>query len=90
MTEARRPLEDIRIHVDAIDEQLLDLLALRRALAAEAWGVKQGLGLPRVDPDRERALTERWARMAGERALPEGPVLEILGRLLEITRGEPG
>lgn len=52
-------LDALRRDIDAIDNELLSLLARRAHLLPEVIAAKQAKGLPVVDPERERALLDR-------------------------------
>ncbi len=52
-------LEALRQQIDALDRQLLDLVAERVRLVLAVGDVKRARGLPVYDPDRERRLLER-------------------------------
>jgi chorismate mutase/prephenate dehydratase len=52
-------IEDLRARIDAIDDELLDLLDRRAHVAREIAHAKREAGLPAHDPERERSLLER-------------------------------
>ncbi|WP_085001297.1 chorismate mutase, partial [Cronobacter sakazakii] len=56
---AENPLLALRDKISALDEQLLALLAQRRALAVEVGKAKLATHRPVRDIDRERDLLER-------------------------------
>jgi chorismate mutase / prephenate dehydratase len=60
-TEAQR-LEPLRIKIDAIDLQLLDLLSQRAQLAMEVGHVKQEFGSVVYRPEREQQVLEKVAK----------------------------
>lgn len=59
MSEAPRPLDQIRVDIDAIDHQLVEMLSRRVELAQEVGRVKGRDGSPFFTPERERAIYER-------------------------------
>ena len=66
MSDPAARLQEIRAAIDAIDDQLLTLLAARTELALEAGAAKAALGRPVHDPEREAQLLARIsARGAG-------------------------
>ncbi|MCI0339592.1 MAG: bifunctional chorismate mutase/prephenate dehydrogenase [Planctomycetales bacterium] len=80
-------LDSIRDRLDALDGRLVDLLAERAALAAEAAEAKARGGLPLYDRAREAELLEGVERRAAARGLPPGLAGDVLRRLLaESTR----
>jgi len=52
-------IEELRRHIDAIDDELLDVLDRRAHVAREIAKAKREAGLAAHDPDRERSLLER-------------------------------
>lgn len=69
--EILRPLDEIRIDIDAIDRQLVDLLSRRTELAIEVGKVKGRDGKPFFTPERERAVYERLVAMNPGPLLPK-------------------
>ena len=59
-------LDDLRQRIDAIDDQILDLLEKRAAAVAEIAAAKKDASLPTYDPTRERAVLERLSAHAGK------------------------
>ncbi|HWD40818.1 MAG TPA: prephenate dehydratase [Fimbriimonas sp.] len=62
MSEPGRPLEQIRVDIDAIDEQLVSLLSRRVELAQEVGRVKGKDKRPYFTPERERQIYEKLDR----------------------------
>ncbi len=79
-------LEDLRREIDAIDHQLLRLVAQRLATAHAIGEFKRGRGLPVHQPSREREL--RAERLAYAERLGLEPVLvdRLLSTLLDASR----
>jgi len=65
------PIDELRSEVDAIDDDLLDLLERRARLVRTIAAEKQALGLAVHDPERERAVL---ARLEARAAAREGAV----------------
>lgn len=80
------PLADVRRAIDALDDQLLDLLTTRLELARRARPLKEGAGLPLQDLGREAAVVRRAADAARIRGLDPEPVRDIFWRLVELSR----
>lgn len=76
-------LERYRAGLDALDAELLDVLARRAQLFDEVWAWKRARGVPLRDPEREAAMRERLLA-AGEDA---GLSREALGRVLDAVVG---
>ncbi|MBK1881337.1 prephenate dehydratase [Luteolibacter pohnpeiensis] len=74
-------LEDIRIQIDAIDRQLLDLLSSRADLVHEVGVVKKRDGLQIYAPEREEALLRRLIDMNKGR-LPEKSIRAIYREIM--------
>jgi chorismate mutase/prephenate dehydratase len=58
-SSADRPLDEVRIDIDAIDAELVRLLSRRVELAQEVGRVKGRDGKPYFTPERERSIYER-------------------------------
>lgn len=86
-TTGARPLPVLRALLDALDRDILELLARRQALVAEVAGAKRVLGAPIRDLARERAILEERKERARELGLPEGTV-ESVWRLLMMASRE--
>ena len=80
MSDPVARLAEIRAAIDAIDDQLLTLLAARTELALEAGAAKAQLGRAVQDPEREAALLARVAARGAGALTPED--LEELWTLL--------
>lgn len=61
-------LDELRKRIDAVDDEILDLLERRARIAREIAAFKQQSGIPAYDPERERALLARLENAAGARA----------------------
>lgn len=59
-----------RAELDAIDREVLALLARRRELVRALFVLKDADGIPRVDPARERALLDDRRATAAALGLP--------------------
>lgn len=79
-------LDDVRERLDALDRQLVEVLARRFAVGDEAARLKRALGIPVHDPVREEQVISQareWARSAG---LPEEHVVDLFRRIVSISR----
>jgi chorismate mutase/catechol 2,3-dioxygenase-like lactoylglutathione lyase family enzyme len=63
------PLSGFRKRIDEIDEQIVDLLARRFAVAHEVAEHKRDGGAPMMQPERMREVVDRVVLLAGERGL---------------------
>ena len=59
-------LQELRKNIDEIDRELVDLFIRRMNISAEVAEYKREVGMPVLDPARERALLERVSEMSGE------------------------
>lgn len=78
------PLDDIRIKIDAIDQQLIQLFAERAELVHEVGVVKKREGLQIYAPEREDALLQKLAKMNREAgsSLPEKSIRAIYREIM--------
>jgi chorismate mutase len=70
-------LEALRVEIDAIDEQLVELLARRFAVTARVGAVKKRFALQPVDAEREARQLSRYRALAARHTLDP----EFVGRL---------
>ncbi len=82
--DAAKRLDAIRKRIDALDEQLIELLASRMALVSEVAEVKRGGRMRIRDVGRERAILEGRKRSAEARGLSPA-VTESLFRLILLS-----
>lgn len=59
-------IQELRKNIDEIDRELVDLFLRRMSISAEVAEYKREVGMPVLDPARERALLERVSEMSGE------------------------
>jgi chorismate mutase/prephenate dehydrogenase len=72
--------------IDALDRDLLQIVARRMALVAEIAGYKRAHGLRIRDPQREREVLEDRCRGAEELGLPRGEIESVFRLLLRASR----
>lgn len=77
-------LADLRSKIDAVDRQLIELLAERYALSKAAQAHKAAQGIGAYDAERERAMLVERERWAAEKKLP--PVSSIFDAVLKTSR----
>ncbi|HEV2677938.1 MAG TPA: chorismate mutase [Aliidongia sp.] len=78
-------LTDLRRLIDGIDDQLLDLLAERIAVAERVAAYKQATGIAVRLPDRIEAVKARCAERGATRGLDPAYVRDIWARIIEET-----
>ena len=84
--DAEDSLSALRAEIDALDLAWLDVLARRRDVVARMRALKHGRALPRLDPERERAVRERLCAHGQARGVPEPLVGRVLDAILEDSR----
>lgn len=85
-----RPLPTVRSMIDALDHELLQLLARRMALVAEAAAYKQAHGLPIHDEAREQHVLGDRQRWADDLGLPTEHVDALFRLMLQVSREHQG
>ena len=83
------PLEDLktlRAEIDALDHQLLALVAARLEVARTIGATKRAQGMVIHQPEREEALREDRLRVGRDLGLPRQLVLDVLEALLEESK----
>lgn len=78
---ARRLLKEARVEIDAIDAQMVDLLAARLAVVERVLDIKRKAGLPALLPDRVEDVVARVRERAVSSEVPED-LVEALWRFL--------
>jgi chorismate mutase len=79
-------IETLRNDIDALDRQIVELLATRQRLAMAIGRLKAGNGLPVRVPERERALLARIRHQAAGHRLDVATVERLYGLILETSR----
>jgi chorismate mutase len=78
-------LSELRDEIDRLDDQLLDLLGERLAIALRVGEAKRAGGLPIYDPERERSIFLRLCQRARDPLTPD-VVRRIFERIIDETR----
>jgi chorismate mutase len=84
--DARGTLAACRTEIEALDRQLVALVAERFALARRTAGLKRELGLPILDPEREALVIRRAVAAAREHGLDTEPVRQIFWHIVGMSR----
>ncbi len=80
-------LARLRGEIEAVDAQLVALVAARTRLAADVGAAKRALGRPTLDPVREAAVVRRAAELARDAGLAdEEAVRAIFWQLMALAR----
>jgi chorismate mutase-like protein len=84
-----RDLADIRKEINAIDDEIIALLARRFALLPEVVAYKQAHGLPAVIPERVQEVLDRNAARAEKLGLDAALIRAVYERIIDAyCRGE--
>ncbi|MUL17714.1 bifunctional chorismate mutase/prephenate dehydrogenase [Aliivibrio fischeri] len=75
-------LSHLRDQIDAVDKQMLDLLAQRLYLVEQVGEVKSAHGLPIYDPSREAAMLASRRSEAEKKGVPPSLIEDILRRTM--------
>ena len=75
-------LSHLRDKIDAVDKQMLDLLAQRLQLVEQVGEVKSAYGLPIYDPSREAAMLASRREEAERKGVPPSLIEDILRRTM--------
>ncbi|WP_022941393.1 bifunctional chorismate mutase/prephenate dehydrogenase [Psychromonas hadalis] len=76
------PLSDLRDKIDAVDQQLIDLLAQRLKLVGEVGEIKTEHGLPIYVPEREASMLAKRRAEAETKGVPADLIEDILRRTM--------
>ena len=83
-------LQEARNHIDALDQELVALLARRTELVLRAGRAKAELGLPVHDPEREGAQLQARRAWADEAHLDAQGVEDVFRAVLRASRTAQG
>lgn len=76
-------MAELRVQIDALDDQLIDLLIRRSGYIDRAVGLKQIEGLPARTTDRVREVLDKVSTTAASKGLDPELVTEIWTTLIE-------
>ena len=79
-------LEETREHIDAVDREIIGLLARRTELARRAGRAKRALGAPVLDAAREATVLDARGDWAREEGLEESAIHEIFRAIMKLAR----
>lgn len=79
-------LRSLRERIEAIDRELVSLIAERVRLARDVGRAKRAAGLPTLDPVREAAVVRRATESARGEGLTEEDVRDIFWHLIGLSR----
>ncbi|ACV24259.1 chorismate mutase [Methanocaldococcus fervens] len=79
----KKKLAEIRKKIDDIDNNILKLIAERNSLAKDVAEIKNQLGIPIDDPDREKYIYDRIRKLCKEHNVDENVGIKIFQILIE-------
>ncbi|AXR05934.1 bifunctional chorismate mutase/prephenate dehydrogenase [Salinimonas sediminis] len=82
MTDLSKRLEQLRDGIDALDSQLVDLLAKRAQLTTEVGQIKAQTGMPIYVPEREKSLIASRRAQAETAGVAPALVEDLLRRIM--------
>jgi chorismate mutase / prephenate dehydrogenase len=82
MTETSNSLDDLRVQIDKIDSQMVELLAQRAKITAQVGQYKSRVGLPIYVPEREAELISKRREQAKQRGVSPALVEDLLRRIM--------
>ena len=85
-SELEARLDQLRIQITAVDEELIRLVGKRRDLAIAIGEVKAELGLPTMDPGREARVVRRAAEVARALGVDEEMARDVIWRVMAAAR----
>jgi chorismate mutase len=83
---AQGKLDRLRARILEVDEELIRLVGERHGLVLEVGRLKEGLGLPVMDPGREAQVVRRAASRARELGIDEEMVRDVVWRIIAAAR----
>ena len=89
MTPPEDRFDELRRRIAENDAAIVAAVNLRLRLVEELWRLKQDLGAPLLDPEREERLRAALQKVNDGPLSPEG-VDRLVGELLELTKRELG
>ncbi|AMV72148.1 chorismate mutase [Desulfuromonas sp. DDH964] len=78
-------IDEIRVAIDEIDTQLLEIFNRRASLALQIGEIKKERGLPVYDPGREKRIFDRM-RAANPGPLEDGAIVRLFERVIDESR----
>ena len=84
---SEKKLQELRLEIDKINEQLIDLLAQRLKIGEELAKLKKKLGKEIRDEARERTVIDSARKLARERGLDPSFVEGLMRLIIAQTAG---
>jgi len=87
-SEALKLLNDSREKIDEIDDQIIDLIALRTSLAKDIATAKKVLDKDIEDPTREEYIQHKIKQIAKKKNINQVSLKQIMNILTELNKQE--
>src|ERR1700690_1815622 len=78
-------IEELRVRIDALDRQLVELLSERARAAQTIGNLKAATSLPVYEPEREKIIYAN-VRAANKGPLPDIELTHIYDRFMDVMR----
>ena len=79
-------LDELRRRISEVDDQLIQVIGERRAIAVEIGRIKEALGLPVMDPGREARVVRDAAARARQLGVDEEMTRDVIWRIISSAR----
>jgi chorismate mutase len=79
-------LEEMRVEIERIDREIVELVAARVAIARRAGDAKRAAGLPTLDTAREAAVVRRAVGHARAAGLEEEDLRALFWSVVALSR----
>jgi chorismate mutase len=79
------PLKEVRAKIEKLDNQILNLIEQRTALARDVLDAKKAVGMPINDVEQNKIVLDRVANAATERGLDGEEVKRIFEILIKMN-----
>ncbi|HET7632105.1 MAG TPA: chorismate mutase [Gemmatimonadaceae bacterium] len=79
-------LTQLRLEMEALDRDVIRLIARRVDLARQIGAVKRAAGLPAVDPVREAAVISHVSEVARAEGAPEEDMRHLFWHIIGMSR----
>lgn len=79
-------LQELRTHIDQIDDQIINLLVVRNEVVTQVGKQKELLSLPTLQTDREEEVLERLKSLATQKGLNQKFVTKLFTQIIEESK----
>ncbi|KZX17442.1 chorismate mutase [Methanobrevibacter filiformis] len=85
-SEAQSLLNESRLEIDKIDENLIELFARRTALSKNIVSAKKYINVPIYDKNREKEIQNKIKNLANDKNIDENIILKIMNLLFDLNK----